>query len=216
MRFSARIFRGIPDASLPDTHLRRAARLPCRRHRASVGLGSPDPRSWRAAVPRFARPLWPHAVRHRSEFAGIRQGRDDPRRMGGARRRPGGGAQRGDHQRVPAHRPCRGAHRPYRDPERRRRIAVAGVRRSALSGGPASSLPLPRPAARQDPRQHHQALPDHLLDPPAYDGAGASSSSRRRSSPRRARRARATSWCRAGFIRAGSTPCRRPPSSSSS
>ncbi len=39
--------------------------------------------------------------------------------------------------------------------------AGAGVRRAGLSGGPAPHLPLPRPAARDAARHHHEAPRDH-------------------------------------------------------
>ena len=52
------------------------------------------------------------------------------------------------------------------------RTADAGVRRSGISGGDPPQVPLPRPAARADAQQHHQARADHRLDPPPHEGAG--------------------------------------------
>ena len=63
-------------APLPFPHLRRAPRIRYRRGRPPVRLVPPHPRPWRRAVHRPARPLRHDAVRGRSGFPGLQDGRD--------------------------------------------------------------------------------------------------------------------------------------------
>ena len=53
-----------------------------------------------------------------------------------------------------------------------RHAAVSGRRHAGDSGRAAPALPLPRSAARKDPRQHRAALEGHCQHPPAHAGAG--------------------------------------------
>ena len=112
----------------------------------------------------------------------FKDGREAARRMGGAGRRQGAPPPR-------RHRECRPADRRGRGLSSSEievlgpagRAADAGVRRSGIPGRDPAQVPLPRPAPRAPAPQHHQARADHRFDPPAHEGAAASSSSRRRS-----------------------------------
>ena len=148
---------GLSDASLSFTHLRRAAR---RRHRqggAAFRLVPPHPRSWRAAVHRSARPLWPHASGGRPRQPGVQVGRDAARGMGGAHRRQGAQTARRHREPGDADRSGRGLYRRDRSAGPGGRIADAGVRRARLSGRDQAQIPFPRSAARKTARQYHAA-----------------------------------------------------------
>ena len=88
------LFRGFCHARLSHPQLRPVAQGRRRPAGPAVRLGAPPPRSWRAGVPRSARPLRRHPMRDRAGFAGFRRGRPLPLGMGGDGDRPGGGPQR--------------------------------------------------------------------------------------------------------------------------
>ena len=157
-------------APLSDPHLRRASRRRRRQDRPAVGLGAPRPRPWRAALHRPARPLRPDAGRRRPGFARLRQGRDGARRVGDPGRRQGEGAAR-PRRSTRTCRPARSRSSSARSRccRRPRELPLPVFGDAGLSGGDAAQLPLPRPAPRQAAPQHHAALGDHRLDPPADD-----------------------------------------------
>ena len=122
-------------------------------------LGPPRPRPWRPAVHRPARPLRHDPDGCRPGFARLSR---SPRAVraewvirvdGTVRPRPAGtgnadlptGAGRGLRDR-------------HRGAVRGRRTAAAGLRRPRLSRGDAAQVPLPRPAPRQAPPEHHEAV----------------------------------------------------------
>ena len=180
------------------------------------GLGPSPARPWRPEIHRSQRPLRHHPDRGGPRFAGLRNRRDVAFGMGG----PGCRS-------VPT--PARG-HRKPRAPDRSDRdfclgdsravgsgrAAAAGVRRPGISRRHPSALPFPRPSPRAPAPQHHSPRGDHRQPAAAHEGARVlripDADSHRIDAPK----APATSWCRAGFTRENSTPCRRRRSSSSS
>ena len=200
------------------SHTCAALRAGRRRPRgAAVGLGASGARPRRRAVHRPARPLRHHPGARRRREPGLRGAGEGAGRVGDPRRRRGEGARR----RASSTRSCR----PARSRSTSRDVEVLAA---------AEELPLPVFGEADYPeetrlkyrfldlrREQLHAnimLRAKVIAHPARRDARAGLHRVPDADPDRllARRGRATSWCRAGCIRASSTRCRRRRSSSSS
>ena len=128
------------------------------------------PRPWRPAVHRFARPLRPHPMRGGAGQPGLCRGLRGALGMGADADRAGRRPHRRHHQSGPADRRDRASHRRGGDPEPRRGIAAAGVRRSRLPRRDAAALPVPGLAPRAAAPQHRAAVQCRAIHPPADGG----------------------------------------------
>ncbi len=186
------------------------ARRACRADRPPVGLGAPQARPRRGAVRRPARPLRAHADRLRRGFAGAARCSSGLRLEsvvtidGNVKAR----AEGTTNPNLPTGE-IEVYARAVDRAEPRRGAADAGGGRAGVSRGHPPQVPLPRPAARERARQHDAAQPGHRQPAPAHDRAGLHRVPDPDPDRHRAPRARATTWCRAGSIRASSTRSRR-------
>ncbi len=156
-------------APLPFPYLRSASPRACREYGAPVGLGASHPRPWRSALHRPARPLRPDPDRGGPRVARVQDRRDRARRVGHPHRRRGEGPHAGDRQRQAAHGRGRGLRTRDRGAGSGQGIAAAGLRRAGIPGGRAPSLPLPRPASRDAPSQHHAPHAGRRVHAPPHE-----------------------------------------------
>ena len=160
-----------------------------------AGWGPPGARPWRRAVRGPARPLWHDPDPGRLRQPGLLG--DGAGALGvvhpGGRHREGARPFAGE----PAHPHRRGGGLRARSggAGAGRGAAAPGLRRAGLYRGDAAAPPLPRPAPPGAARQHGRCARTWCGASASGCGPRASASIRRRSSPRRAPRARATSWC---------------------
>ncbi len=201
---------------VPHAQKRPAPSGTRRPERSRVRLGPSQARPRQPAVHRPSRPLRRHAGGLHARLRGVQGGGSGAARERHHRGGPGDCENRGEHQSEPADRPHRSGRRSDRRPLGGRYAAVPGGGHAGHSRRAASALPLPRPAPRQDPQQRRPAIESDLEHQAAHGRAGVSGVPDADSDVELARRVRATTWCRAAFIRASSTRCRRRRSSSSS
>ena len=179
-------------------------------------LGASPARSRRRDLRRPARPrracCRSFSIRTRKDVFAER--RAAARRVLRAHPRPGACASGGHRECQSRLGPGRGAGARARDPEPLRDAAVPSRRSDERGAAPQVSLP--RSASRRDAEAPAAASPGDARDAHLARRATASSTSKRRCSPRRRRKARATISCRAARIPVSSSRCRSRRRSSSS